>query len=218
MRGLALLLGLAGCVCAQTMTEFGAAAAGGATGGAAGKKVSEGVSSVFGKVGQQMSSAAKQGSDTRQAAVAPAPAPRKTIAATSAASEFTIETVPVRHPSKKTPTKWEDDGQVPPPPGSADREIRTARKATKIVAWTPVETLAMVPPAALPGMHVTTPEDLKGLPAGATRADLLRLGEPASKISMFQDGHLAETYRYGSNSEFGVVRLTDGVVSSVDVR
>jgi hypothetical protein len=51
------------------------------------------------------------------------------------------------------------------------------------------------------------------------REDVLRLGPPASRITMFDDGHVVEVYRYqtGDNS-LGVVRLTDGAVSSTQVR
>src|ERR1700680_437800 len=42
----------------QTMTEFGAVAAGSAVGGASGKSVSNGINAIFGKVDQQTTKAA----------------------------------------------------------------------------------------------------------------------------------------------------------------
>ena len=50
---------LAGMASAQTMTEIGASAAGSAIGSAAGKKVSDGITSIFGKVDKTTSKAAK---------------------------------------------------------------------------------------------------------------------------------------------------------------
>src|ERR1017187_10617905 len=62
MRGILLVLaaGLAG---AQTMTEVGASAAGGAIGSAAGKKVSEGITAIFGQVDKAAGKAAKPPED-----------------------------------------------------------------------------------------------------------------------------------------------------------
>jgi hypothetical protein len=49
-----------------------------------------------------------------------------------------------------------------------------------------------------------------------TRADVLRLGAPSSKITTFEDGHVVELYSYHQNGQrFGGLKLTDGVVSSV---
>ena len=49
-----------------------------------------------------------------------------------------------------------------------------------------------------------------------TRADVLKLGAPSSKVTMFEDGHVVEQYSYHQNGQkFGGLKLTDGVVSSV---
>jgi hypothetical protein len=48
---------------------------------------------------------------------------------------------------------------------------------------------------------------------------VLKFGAPASRITMIDDGHLVEIYRYQArDTTFGVVRLSDGSVSSVQVR
>jgi hypothetical protein len=50
------------------------------------------------------------------------------------------------------------------------------------------------------------------------REDLLKLGAPVSRIMMEDDGHLIETFSYADkDNSLGRVRLTDGVVSSVEV-
>ena len=67
--------------------------------------------------------------------------------------------------------------------------------------------------------RTVTPEDLKTLASGTARAEVLKLGAPSSRITMFDDGHLVEIYRYQAHdTTFGVVRLSDGSVSSVQVR
>jgi hypothetical protein len=50
------------------------------------------------------------------------------------------------------------------------------------------------------------------------RVALLNLGAPASRITMFDDGHLVEIYRYMTkDTTFGVVRLSDGAVSIIQL-
>ena len=66
-------------------------------------------------------------------------------------------------------------------------------------------------------------DDLKNLAAGTNRDDLLKLGAPSSRITMFDDGHLRETYHYYSHgpngdASIGVVRLVDGAVSVVEMK
>jgi hypothetical protein len=51
-----------------------------------------------------------------------------------------------------------------------------------------------------------------------SREDLLKLGAPAARITMSDDGHLLETFSYmDKDASLGRVRLTDGVVSTVEV-
>jgi hypothetical protein len=51
-----------------------------------------------------------------------------------------------------------------------------------------------------------------------TRDDLLKLGPPVSRIMMEDDGHVLETFSYADkDNSLGRVRLTDGVVSSVEI-
>jgi hypothetical protein len=60
---------------------------------------------------------------------------------------------------------------------------------------------------------------LKKLATGTRREDLLKLGDPVSRIMMTDDGHVLETFSYADkDTSIGRVRLTDGVVSSVEIR
>ena len=58
MRILASFLLINAIAFGQTLTEFGAVAAGSAVGGASGKAVSNGINAIFGKVDQQTAKAA----------------------------------------------------------------------------------------------------------------------------------------------------------------
>jgi tetratricopeptide (TPR) repeat protein len=61
--------------------------------------------------------------------------------------------------------------------------------------------------------------DLQKVTAGMSREQLLKLGPPAGRITMDDDGHLIEIYQYSANgASLGAIRLTDGTVSSVEIR
>lgn len=63
-----------------------------------------------------------------------------------------------------------------------------------------------------------TANDLRKVTVGMSREQVLKLGEPSSRITMFEEDHLSETFHYDTkDSSLGVVRLTDGSVSSVQV-
>jgi hypothetical protein len=198
MRILASFLLINALAFAQNLTEFGAAAAGSALGGASGKPISDGLTAIFSKVGQ---------------------APAK-----AAVTETTKEKEPQEEPKKVAPGSSgapnSDPGGVPPPP-PARASKRSAPAPVAVAQYVaPVEvtrlsTLADVAPV-LPPPPVMSPEDFRSVSTGMTRADVLKFGVPDSKITMFEDGHLVELYSYHQNGQkFGGLRLTDGVVSSI---
>ena len=192
MRGILLILaaGLAG---AQTMTEVGASAAGGAIGSAAGKKVSEGISAIFGKVDKAAGKAAKPPEDNSKNAPLLEVGPAVVVKGPGG-----VESVP------------------PPPPASGHRaSVAKPAPATEALP----EILPPPPPPPPPPPQVTA-EDLKRVTNGMTREAVLKLGAPSSRIMMDDDeGHLVEVYSYADkDTSLGRVRLKDGVVSSVEVR
>jgi hypothetical protein len=75
------------------------------------------------------------------------------------------------------------------------------------------------PPAAgSPPPPAITANDLRKITIGTTREDLLKIGPPASRISVNDDGHLIEIYQYSAHgARLGTVRLQDGAVSMVKV-
>ena len=181
-----LLAAIAG---AQTMTEVGASAAGSAIGSAAGKKVSEGITAIFGKVDKSTAKAAKTPEDNSKGA-------------------------PLLEVGPGTVRSSGGGGDsVPPPPPPAGSH----RAAVKPAASEPLPELAPPPPPPPPA-PVVTAADLKKVANGMTREDLLKLGAPASRITMSDDGHIFETFSYyQKDTSFGRVKLTDGSVASVEV-
>ena len=172
---------------AQNLTEFGAVAAGSTVGGAGGKPVSNSISAIFGKVDHQTAKAA--GKETR--------------------NENELQAAVLKA----------DPSGVPLPPSSAAK--RNVRASVSVAQYVVPQDIARISSWAdvaptLPPPSVMSPEDLRTISAGMTRADVLRFGAPSSKITTFEDGHLVEFYSYHQNGQkFGGLKLTDGVVSSL---
>jgi hypothetical protein len=191
MKAVTLLFAVTcGAMFGQGLVEYGAAAAGGSVGGVAGKKVSDGVSGVLNKVS----------STTTKAAA--------TAKSTPATGAPLIQAGPGRVQAES----------VPPPPvhrAAAHKSAPELVRNEPINDSTPVqiEVAVLAPPPP-----VATADDLKNIEVGGDRADVLKLGPPASRITMFDNGHLVEIYRYmKKDTTFGVVRLSDGSVSSVEL-
>jgi hypothetical protein len=89
----------------------------------------------------------------------------------------------------------------------------------KAPAPEPLPEIVPPPPPPPPPPPQVTADDLKRVTSGMTREDLLKMGEPASRIMMSDDGHLSESFNYTEKDTWlGRVRLTDGVVSKVEIR
>jgi hypothetical protein len=193
MRILASFLLINAFALAQNLTEFGAVAAGSTVGGASGKTVSDGISAIFGKVD------------------------RKTAKAT--VKETKKEKEPQTVALKVAPgAPVADPSGVPPPPPSGKRAVPAPRPVEQYVVPQDVALISSWADVAptLPPPAVMSPEDLRSVSLGTTRADVLKFGAPSSKITTFEDGHVVELYSYHQNGQrFGGLKLTDGVVSSV---
>lgn len=173
----------------QTMTEVGATAAGGAIGSAAGKKVSDGITSIFGKVDKTTAKAAKPPEDNSKGA-------------------------PLLEVGPGAPRVSGGESVPPPPPPLGSHRA----SAPKPVTAEPLPEIVPPPPPPPPPPPQVTAADLKKLTNGTGRADVLKLGAPASRIMMSDDGHLLEVFSYADkDAAIGRVRLTDGAVSSVEV-
>lgn len=107
-----------------------------------------------------------------------------------------------------------DHSLVPPPPPK-----KIAAVVPPPPPLTPSAPAILTPRLVLPPPRQASVEDLKTLASGTSKADVLKLGAPASRVTMFDDGHLVEIFRYQTRDvALGVVRLSDGSVTSVEVR
>jgi hypothetical protein len=201
LMAVSMFLAVAGLGWSQALTEGAGAIAGGSIGGVAGKKVSDGITTVLGKVDAVARKAAK----------------------TEKAPEAGIEKAKTGNSNGSTVLQVgpssvvKDHSLVPPPP--------PARRVAAVVPEPPSEpskpraTIQRIAVLAPPPPPQVTRDDLKALSSGTARADVLKLGAPASRITMYDDGHLVEIYRYQTRDTMvGVVHLSDGSVSSVQVR
>jgi hypothetical protein len=206
MRRIALILLLGGMAGAQSMTEFGATAAGSTVGGAGGKTVSDGINNIFGKVGQQTVKAAAG----------------KESAAPKESKESSALTL--------APGVPYGDTIVPPPPpavghpaagksAAPSSAMNAAVNAALPVPFSPSTLADAMPAQPIPPPPTMTPEALKQLTAGMSRADVLKLGDPSSKLAMFEGGHYIETFSYRADGQrFGRVRLQDGAVVTIEAQ
>ena len=197
MRAIALVILLAGSAWGQALTEAAAAATGSTAGAVAGKKVSDGITNIFNKVNQ---TAEKSAANTKKAA------------------GTLIEVGPGIPQAGGSAGAGVGAGSVPPPP-----PVKRAAARKPVPVPQPVEepVAVPVPPPAPPPPPppVVTTEDLKKVTTGMEREALLKLGQPAARITMFDDGHLVEIYRYMKrDTSLGFVTLSDGAVASVVVR
>ena len=109
------------------------------------------------------------------------------------------------------------------PASSARRQRSATRREVAVRFYGPVlppappEREPEPKPTAVQEPFVPTTEDLGAIAEGTSRADVIaRLGAPASKVLMADEGKLVETYQYRTkDGAFGRLRLVDGVVSAV---
>jgi len=214
-----MLLAVGGLVWSQAITDAAAVVAGGSVGTGAGKKVGQGIAAVLDNVSATTAKAAKTEKVASVAKPAdnssdkPAAKPSQKASAgdgggggSSSGGGTMLKTSPGG--------VVKDHSLVPPPP---------AKKIVAVVPppppLTPPTPVVLTPVFVPPPPPQATPEDLKTIASGASRAEVLRFGAPSSRITMFDDGHLVEIFRYQSrDTTFGIVRLSDGSVASVQVR
>ncbi|MCC6364223.1 MAG: hypothetical protein IT165_11910 [Bryobacterales bacterium] len=189
---------------AQSLVESATAAAGGSAAGVAGRKVSEGIDSVFSKVADAAKSAAAE--DGRKASrIAPAVPPIPEIRLTA-----------------KEQAELAAGANAKKSSGIAQTAGRQARLQSGAVSAEPAVS-SSAPPASVdaPPASPTGPtlQDLESLSAGASRQQVLdKLGQPASRISMSNDDGFVEVMKFrNQDGSIGSVRVVNGKVTGVKV-
>lgn len=195
MRSIFVFVLLTATAGAQSMVENAAAAAGGSVGGVAGRSVGKGIANIFGKVDRTAAKAAKTGTSSKAAA---------------AQDDALMEVGP--GVPKGAPN-------VPPPPPIHRTVRKTARTRTPEPERAPEPRPVRVAYVAPPAPREATAADLEKITTGMTRARVMDLAPPAARITMVEDGHLLEIYRYqAGDTNLGTVRLIDGAVSQIQLR
>ena len=185
---------------AQSLAEHAAAAAGATIGTAAGKPLSNAISTIFGKT------------DTAANKAATAPSVSKSSTPVTPAT-----------PSVALPAVQGGPGGGDAPSGSSAPSRHGGFPHHAAIARNPgvastalPEILAPEPPRKEP-----TAEDFAAVQVGASEQDLLSaLGQPESKVTIpDDDGHLIEICQYWAGGQnLGTVRLDNGLVVNVQAR
>ena len=209
MRTLSALLGtflLAGAVQAQSLAEHAAAASGATIGTAAGKPLSNAITSIFGKTD----------SSTKNAASATVNS--KTLAKPEPESAPVIPGAPQAGGSASVGSGGSSSG------GSSSGGLAPSRHGGFARRSSVAQYPAIVPPPPVEAVpeprREPTAEELASIHVGASEQELLTaLGQPESKVTIPDDGHLVEICLYWSQGrQLGTVRLDNGQVVNVEAR
>jgi hypothetical protein len=186
---------------AQSLAEHAAAAAGATIGTAAGKPLSNAITKIFG----QTDTAAQKAASVKVETKTP--------------STPTVESVPVLPgppqanaasiaPIGGSSTPSRHGGYAPRPPADQYASVTPSLNATQVAY--PQE-----PPRKEP-----TAEEFSSIQVGASEQELVAaLGQPESKVTIPDDGHMVEICQYWANGkQLGTVRLDNGQVVNVEAR
>jgi hypothetical protein len=184
---------------AQSLAEHAAAASGATIGTAAGKPLSNAITKIFG----QTDASAKKAASAPVIMKSP-DKPEREYAA----------------PSQIAP---QSGGGELPSLGGGSAPARhggfTARRSSReYAAVTPTAQIPTYVPE--PVRPEPTAEELASIQVGASEQDMIsKLGQPESKVTIPDDGHMLQTCQYWSKGkQLGTVRLDNGQVVNVESR
>ncbi len=185
---------------AQSLSEHAAAAAGATIGTAAGKPLSNAITKIFGTVDTDAKKAAGAKPETKtmkidSSAAPTAPAANPLANASAGSSGYSV-------PSSSHAS-------------SPSRRRAAAPQGAEYQAVNPSHTSFAI---EAPVVKEPTSEELVSVKVGATERDVLAtLGQPASRITIPDDGHLLEICQYwAKGKQLGTIRLDNGQVVTVE--
>lgn len=186
---------------AQTLAEHAAAASGATIGTAAGKPISNAITKIFGQTDNSAKKAASA-----------------SLSKTSTKTE--TESTPVIPPAAPGATVGDSASSGPVGESTPSRHGGFARHSAVRHYTTPINTPAPVENIQPPPRKEPTAEELASIHVGASEQELVSaLGQPESKVTIPDDGHLVEICQYWSNGrQLGTVRLDNGQVVNVESR
>ena len=188
----------------QTLTDHAAAIAGASAGVAGGRVVSDALSRVLESAADTTGAAAAETKKTETKKADNRPA-RSTSAKTGNVSPLSSAAAPVFAASTPAPSVPARPWRAP----SADRAVTSS-------GLPPFVHFDMPPPP--PAVPAVTSAQLRAIALGTSRADVVgKVGIPAARITMDDDGRLVEILEYSANgNRVGSVHCSDGRVESVD--
>ncbi len=193
----------------QSLIGHSAAMAGGSVAGTiAGKKVSDGIDSIMGRVVTQTGQAAKTGKLGGEMAVKPAMVLEKNYTAPKLPMPSDAQPVGDRT-TERAAKRTRRQATTAAPNQVAENFVPQRREtAYSLSHWKPVGQAA----------DPVTVEMLAAVKPGASTEDLLALGVPASRIMMpGNDGTLMQRVKYkNAGRDVGIIYLADGKVVSVE--
>jgi hypothetical protein len=186
---------------AQSLAEHAAAAAGATIGTAAGKPLSTALTNIFGHTDDAAKKAASAKVDTKIP-------PTRVVEPVPVLPGAPQADVPALAPIGGSSTPSRRGGLAPRPAARQYASVNAAANSAQVAY--PQE-----PPRKEP-----TAEELATVQVGATEQELVAaLGQPESKVTIPDDGHLVEICQYWSKGkQLGTVRLDNGQVVSVEAR
>jgi hypothetical protein len=185
---------------AQSLAEHAAAASGATIGTAAGKPLSNAITKIFGQT------------DTAAKKAATAPSVTKPTAKPEPESAPLVQAVP---------QSGGGGGSLPAMGGgsapSRHGGFTPHRAEAELASINPPEP---VPSYQEPPRKEPTAEDFDTIQVGASEEQVVAaLGQPESKITIPDDGHLVQICQYWSNGkQIGTVRLDNGQVVTIESR
>ena len=206
MRSLVVIVGsicLSVTAQGQSLAEHAAAASGATIGTAAGKPLSNAITSIFGNTDKAAQKAASPAAQTKTPAAKPeSPGPVHTT--TSGGGYGTASS-----------GGGGGDGDSDPGPAPSRHGGFSRRQPVAQIAAPDVPLPAIPEPRIEP-----TAEQLASIQVGATEQQLLStLGQPESKVTIPDDEHMVVICQYWANGKpLGTVRLDNGQVVSVQAR
>jgi hypothetical protein len=184
---------------AQSLAEHAAAASGATIGTAAGKPLSNAITKIFGQTDTATKKAASAPVNTKTA-VKPQPEAAPLILAPQGGGGGSLPSMggasaPARHGGFASRQPGPEYASINPP--------------AAVVAY-PQEPVRKEP----------TAEELASIQVGASEQELIAaLGQPESKVTIPDDGHMVEICQYWSKGkQLGTVRLDNGQVVNVEAR
>lgn len=221
MRKILICSTFAGLALGQGLIEKALVTGAGATAASrSGQQVGAGVSANLGGLAGALASSAGGGGSKPSPFGEATPSRRATdLPQVPNGPEAAVGASPMPSSRRKLTPDVRPDRVVTAQPMLEDEDgAPAAQPAVARQAATPAPVPPRPKPAPEPARRVPTVDEVRSVAVGSAVADAVnRLGLPASRFAMWEDGHLNETLRYESTAGMlGRIKSVDGKIVSVE--